>query len=112
LLTERDAVVWIEWRGAEPLTLVIHDGTMVDGAVVSDAELRFGDSAIRLDGSLVLREGKLGLTALRGARLLRPFIPRRALDIHERKWLSRGRWVRDGQPVSEGWAIHEVLGWS
>ncbi|MBI4603716.1 MAG: hypothetical protein HY721_17315 [Planctomycetes bacterium] len=111
-LAEDISVVWIEWRGPKPLSLVIHDGTAVGGAVVSDAALRFGDFELKLDSPRVLREGTLGSTALRGLRLLRPLLPRRLLDTHECKWLSRGSLVHAGKLVSSGWAIHEVVKWS
>jgi hypothetical protein len=111
-LSERSFVVWIEWRGLKPLNVVIHDGAAVDGAIISDAGLHFGDFDLELEDSHVIREGTLGSTALRGLRVLRPLLPRKVLNSSERKWRSRGSLLREGRIVSRGWAIHEVMRWS
>ena len=78
-----------------------------------------GDDAIELDGGAVLslagsvslREGRLGATALSVIPDVERLFPAGILNVRERKWLSRAVLRRPGCPDSTGVAIHEVVEW-
>jgi hypothetical protein len=86
------SVVWIDWRGAAPQTVVLRNGNSVGGASVLDDEVRLNDATLRFDRARELQDRAIGdaLPLLRDAR--------------ERKWCGRG--TLDG---AGGWAVHEVV---
>jgi hypothetical protein len=104
------SLVWIQWSGPSPLTLVFADGVEISGAVVSDDGVEMTSEArLCLEGRRELRAGRpvAGLVArLPG---LRAAVPRRLHGIEESKWISRGALSGAGVPTVEGWAIHEVV---
>ncbi|HVT57824.1 MAG TPA: hypothetical protein VHR45_05455 [Thermoanaerobaculia bacterium] len=109
-LSPSDAVVWIEWRGPRPLTLLVHNGAETGNAAIADHLVEFAGSSLRLSASQVLREGPLGRTVLSSIPRLQRFGPRAMRAAHEIKWCSRG--VLDpaaGGGANAGWAIHEVV---
>jgi hypothetical protein len=110
-LSDEDALVWVDWRGARALSLVLHNGVRVEGALVTDHELAAGETRLALGESAVLREGSLGETALRGVPGAHRLFPFRILRTRECKWLSRGVLTKPGAGATTGWAIHEVVRW-
>jgi hypothetical protein len=110
-LSDVDALVWVNWRGAHALDLVLHNGVCVRGAPLADHELSAGRARLALGESALLREGSLGETALSGVPGARRFFPLRILRTRECKWLSRGVLTKPDAEESAGWAIHEVVRW-
>lgn len=104
LLTETDGVVWIRWIGAEPKTVVMHNGRVVDGAEVEEGRVGWQDGGATLERRGTIRSGRLGATVLTWPGI-RSLVPRRVLAVRESKWLSRGRLDGGGA----GWAIHETV---
>ena len=101
-LADGDALVWLQWRGARPLTLVVERGREVRGATVGDAVVGADGERLELGAGRVLREGELGVTVLNGIPGLRRVLPSAFGRTSECKWLSRGQ-----RGMSSGWAIHE-----
>lgn len=110
-LSAEDALVWIDWRGAHPLNLTLHNGAPVEHASLTDDELVAEGVGLALDCGTVLREGALVETALNMIPGIDRLFPFRILGAHERKWLSRGRLKKPGSGPGAGWAIHEVVRW-
>jgi hypothetical protein len=110
-LSDEGSLVWIDWRGPSPLTLVFRDGVSVGGATVADTHvaLEGGAATLAFDDRHVLREGALVTTALAEVPGVRSLFPVRSLQTFERKWRSRGELT--GRPGAReiGWAIHEVV---
>lgn len=104
------SVVWIQWSGKSPLTLVFLDGLEIAGAVVRDDGVEMRPAArLSLEGGREIRAGKpvAGLVArLPG---LRAAVPRRLRGVEEVKWVSRGTLWGPGTSCVEGWAIHEIV---
>ncbi|HEX5010035.1 MAG TPA: hypothetical protein VFY71_06515 [Planctomycetota bacterium] len=103
------ALAWIDWRGPQPLRLVLRDGEPVADARVDDDVVTAGDAALRLSDPTTLRDGELGLTALRPLPLLRRALPPAMLGTRETKWLSRGELRRPDGRRARGWAVHELV---
>lgn len=112
-LSESDALVWIDWRGPKPLTLVFHNGAQTACEKLTDDNLVLsgGSTALVLTDGRVLRAGPLAETALAGLSRIRKWLPLRILRTDERKWCSRGTLTAAGEPARSGWAIHELVSW-
>lgn len=102
-------IIWIDWRGSRPLTLVIHNDKET-GATVSDDRIVMNDGCeLEFLEKEVLRTGPLVSTVLASIPGMSKVVPPSILHTHETKWRSRGRSQSPGQEPSTGWAIHEVV---
>lgn len=110
-LSERDALVWIEWRGGAPLSVVFHNGKQIRDASISDEQVAIdGDrTVLTLTERTELRKGVLLSTALSVIPGIAAIIPARMLQTYECKWRSRGVLSTNGSSCSSGWAIHEIV---
>lgn len=108
-LSEGTGVVWIEWRGPRPLVLLSVNGADQAEVDVGDREVAWRAGRLELEPGSVLRDGALGATALGRVALLKFLTPRAVREVHESKWLRRGRLVGDDGRVETGWAIDEVV---
>jgi hypothetical protein len=101
-------VVWIEWRGDHPLTIVYLNGISVGNVMVTTSALAWEGGGLELDDTVVLRDGLLIKTALARVPGLRALFPKTILHTRECKWRSRGTLSSHGT-VHTGWAIHEIV---
>jgi hypothetical protein len=110
-LSDRDSLIWIDWRGPQPFTLVFHNGLPVEKGQVADDEVKTDNCRLVIDekGRRVLREGPLISTALSMIPGISRAIPRRILNAYEAKWCSRGVMTNTDNTDSVGWVIHEVV---
>lgn len=102
-VTPADSVVWIDWRGPRPLTLVLRDGSPDRAAMVHDSKISLENEELILDQRQTIRDAMLG------ALVKRVPLPKRIAQAREQKWRSRGRLMRDGAVVGSGWSIHELV---
>lgn len=111
-VTERDSLVWIDWRGPYRKQIVLHNGDEcpVESLTESEIVLAGGTKRLRLDCGLTLRQGTLGRTVFSGMALVRKMLPKSILTVREQKWRSRGD-LHTAAGNSSGWAIHEVVKW-
>jgi hypothetical protein len=111
-VTERDSLVWIDWRGPYSRRVLVHNGAELEPGKITDISIRSRDSqvSLALDHSLVLRSGTLGDTVFSGIARLAAILPVSVLRVRESKWRSRGTLSNAKHTVS-GWAIHEVVRW-
>jgi hypothetical protein len=111
LLSESDAIVWIDWKGDTQTSLVLKNGLEVPGCTIGDDEIRGDQCDFRLsfDQKAVLRNGPLVSTALSMIPGISLLLPSDILHIHETKWLSSGTLARDPLSPTTGWVIHEVV---
>lgn len=108
----QDWIVWIDWRGSLPQRVVYRNGESVVARSVGDAKIEFQDgSVLTMDRSAVIRNGPLGHTVLSAIPGIRKTLPARVLQVQECKWRSRARLERVGEPIVEGWAVHERVSW-
>lgn len=112
-LSERDALVWIDWRGPHRHRAVFHNGVESQVTSITESEIVLADSDTRLelDRGLVLRQGRLGDTVFPGVSRLAELLPRSMLSVNECKWRSRG-FMHSSGSESSGYAIHEVVKWT
>jgi len=112
-LSEHDSVVWMDFRGSAPETIVFHNGHQCGDAQVTDQSVVLGDEGITLEfeDTCVLREGALVSTALSVIPGVSKFLPARMLQTYECKWKSRGVLRKAESTLGTGWTIHEVVRW-
>ncbi|MGA7161477.1 MAG: hypothetical protein WBZ48_10775 [Bacteroidota bacterium] len=110
-LSECDALVWIEWRGEAPLSVVFHNGSQIRNVSITDEQISIDEdrTVLSLAESTELRKGVLVSTALSMIPGIEAIVPARMLHTYECKWRSRGALKIDGSLRSSGWAIHEVI---
>ncbi len=101
---DTSSVVWIDWRGSNPMTLVLDNGEIDRGAVVRDREVAFDGARLDLSDDRNLRDARLGKTLS-----ILPLLPKRITAAREQKWCSRGELKRNGATVDRGWSIHELV---
>ena len=102
------SVVWIEWQGAHPLSLVYVNGKSVQSTSISKSEIAWENGVIQHTAYSVLREGPLVTTALAKIPGLHNILPKSILGTIERKWLSPSVGTLNGTR-HQGWSIHEVV---
>ncbi len=104
LTSTRTSLVWIQWRGASPLDLAIHNGHPIEVESIDDDELRLADGMrIALTERATIRRDAI-------ARTIGPLqwlVPHHLTAGVEEKWRSRGEVNINGQSVDRGWVIHE-----
>ena len=103
------SVVWIDWRGRHPMTLIALDGAEVAGSVADLAVRMEGDTELTLSREGVIRSGRLGATVLGSIPGLRSVLPDAILSTQEDKWIGRGVLRSADGSTDEGWAIHEIV---
>ena len=108
-----DAVIWIQWIGADPRTFVIHNGMEMPGAEITGQEIRLGNGlGLNVTEPITLRSGQLNETVLTAFPFVRKFLPADIPRIHETKWRCRGVLKRGDLVLAQGWIIHEVVHFS
>jgi hypothetical protein len=100
------SVVWIDWRGDHPLTLVLVDGAPAPGARVEDDRIVIGDSELSLGRGQTLHARALR-EILAGLGPVASRLPASWLAVEDRKMLSVG--TLRGVGGDSGWAIHETV---
>jgi hypothetical protein len=99
------SVVWIDWRGARPLTAVFVDGQEQPSANVSDDRVSWKGGKVTLQPRRTIRDSTLGDGPVKSIPLLSKALPTRMLRTHETKWLSDAI-LPSGQ---KSFAIHEAV---
>ena len=112
-LSASDSIVWMDFRGPSPESVVFRNGTPCRNVQISDSEIVLSDEGLHLtfEETQVLREGALLSTALSEIPGVKSLLPARMLHTHETKWRSRGILKKGTVEISMGWVIHEVVRW-
>ena len=108
-LSDGASVVWIEWRGTRPLTILNVNGLEVAGADVGNSGVAWSTGRVELEPGAVLRKGALGATALARVAFVKLLSPRGVRELHESKRVCAGRLVTRDGAIEMGWAIDEVV---
>ena len=110
-ISDTDQLTWIRWRGANPLELAIINGVDTRQVSVDGDRVTAGNTTLQLADKQVIRDGMLGSTVLNKLPAVLQVAPVQMLQLHERKWVSRGRLISAGGGASDGWSIHEQVAW-
>lgn len=113
-LSDRHAVVWIEWDGAQPRRTTWLDGVLQPAAQVtaSGVDGLSGGHALRWHDGHDLVQRRVGPALAAVAPMLGAAVAGRLAAMHEHKQCSPSALVDAmGRPLDAGWAIHEVVTW-
>ena len=102
------SMVWIDWRGPHPLTVVFVDGSQTAPGAVGDVRVDAGACVLALSNQRRLHHRSVR-DVVGGAGPLARLLPEAWLDVQDRKWISRGTLEAAGAPPVTGWAIHEAV---
>jgi len=100
------SLVWIDWRGVQPLTAVFVDGVRQGAATVDDDRITAADAILVLTNQRTLHRRALRDVIGAVGPLARVF-PTSWLDVEDCKWMSLGTLHVAGARPETGWAIHE-----
>ncbi len=106
-----DHVVWIEWMGAQPLRVVLVNGSEVEATRADDKEVQSSRGVLTFRDRRVIRSERVEASAFGDSSWRRRLVPRAVADWREEKWLSRGRLEKQDGAVAEGWVVHERVTW-
>jgi hypothetical protein len=107
-LTADTSIVWIDWRGERPQSLVFHDGRLKPVASISEEDIQFGRGlTLALADARVLNADVLG-GLLAPLETLRPLVKPIA-QTHQTRWLSHGELLGAGRVPPQGWTLHELV---
>ncbi len=107
-LSERTSIIWIEWRGPQPLLLVFVNGKLESESEIGDNFVRCRGVEVCLAEGRTIRDGPIGTNALAGVPGVASWAPAAFLSAHETKWVARAE-IRSRRRVRQAWAIHEVV---
>ncbi len=110
-ISETHSIVWIEWQGAHPFTVLICNGQRMANARICENRVKCDDFVLTFQHEATIRLGTLGETfiskipsAIKVARI-------EFLGGREQKFLSRGNLKFEDGSQSTGWVIHERISW-
>ncbi|MDZ4756461.1 MAG: hypothetical protein SGJ11_18465 [Phycisphaerae bacterium] len=105
------SVVWIQWRGAHPIDLVIVDGVERSAVAIDEHHVTWENGAIRLQSPRTLRDAPIGTGALSWIPRLANALSIPLLKVHETKWLSAATLEDGTEPDTreDGFALHELV---
>lgn len=111
-ISANDALAWIDWRGTHRHQVVLRRGVPVHAVEIGETgiALETGER-LEIEPACTIRRGSLGPNVLSAIPGLTRVLPARLVNAHEDKTLSRCRMTQDGQLLSRGFAIHEVVKW-
>jgi hypothetical protein len=108
------SVVWIDWRGARPLSIVLVDGTQVEPLSIDDASVRWRGGSLAISQRRTLRSGPLRAGPLRAVPILARLAPIAILDADETKWSAQAELSGDGsrgavEAAHDLFVVHELV---
>ena len=110
-VSENHAVVWIEWQGEHPLTVLICDGQKIADASISDNEVMCGDFELTLERGATVPVGSIAEKLVTKIPPTLRVSPVEFLSGREQKFLSRGHLRFVNGTEDSGWVIHERVSW-
>jgi hypothetical protein len=111
-LSRDNVVIWIEWKGRQPLNLVFHNECEHHDAMISENGLSFGNNEFRLrfTDPVSVRSGKLE-SVVRHIPVLRLLFRKSILNSVEKKFKSPTILEKNNMVLDSGWSLYETVIW-
>ncbi|EGZ46184.1 hypothetical protein HMPREF9370_1442, partial [Neisseria wadsworthii 9715] len=111
-LSPSHTLVWLEWRGANPLKLLYLDGRCYQNFILHQCRLLLPECGLHLNfrEPAVIKDEPL-LTLARRFPVLNRVFGKDFLKTRETKWKSRAELAIPGAPAEAGWALYEKVLW-
>jgi hypothetical protein len=112
-LSDRHALIWIDWRGAGRGSWVWLDGEAQPDAVVTDDGVSglAGGAELRMDGGRDVVDRNVVSAFADLLPALTHHVVGRLASMHEHKRVERSAIVRAGVPLDDGWTLRELVTW-
>ncbi len=103
-------VIWLEWRGEQPIRFLFHDGMLQDDFEFSNHTINYEFGEIVLRNTQVIKDEPLVNLAQRFPMVSKLF-KKEFLQTREQKFLSRGTLTLHDGTQCEGFALYERVLW-
>jgi len=112
-LSEQHTIVWIHWKGSNPVNHIVCNGIMYDDAVFEEDRILFdrGTSVLRFHNKTVVRQGKLSHLLVK-MPWLKVIFHSRILNTIEVKFKASTSLSRGSDTLDTGWSLFEVVTWA
>ncbi|MBS1560243.1 MAG: hypothetical protein JSS89_01425 [Bacteroidetes bacterium] len=112
-LSERHTIVWINWKGSNPVNHLICNGIMYDDAVFEEDRILFdgGTSVLQFHTKTIVRKGKLS-NLLAKMPWLKVIFHGRILNTIEVKFKAPTSLSRGADTLDTGWSLFEIVTWA
>lgn len=110
-LSEKQSIIWIEWKGPQPKQLLFHNGIKNEHAIIKTSSIQFEDYEMGFYSSISLRSGSIGNTIFSSFKEIMSFFPSRIFNLDEKKWAGRATLKHKGEAIDSGNYIHEIVDW-
>ncbi|MCX6232668.1 MAG: hypothetical protein NTZ33_14115 [Bacteroidetes bacterium] len=109
-LSEKNTIIWINWKGKYPLNKIICNGVIYEDAVFEQQKICFdkAQSILFFEELCLLRKGKLS-NILAKMPWLKLIFKSRMLNTIEIKYKARTSLIIDLNPVDKGWSLFEIV---
>jgi hypothetical protein len=109
-LSDDYALVWIEWRGPMPKTLLMVNGTTYEQVTISNDSIKTPDLLLAFNSKYPLRSGRIGDTVFKGIRRILSLFPTTIFQLNENKWCGVANLTIHNKQYN-GTYIHEHVIW-
>jgi hypothetical protein len=111
-VSQTHSLVWISWQGANPLSLVLWNGTRLSGTThISDDRIFAEDVTLSISPVEIIHDRFPLREVFSRLPRLQTLAPQSLRQLHEVKRLARGRFDTPGNGSCEGWIIDETVDW-
>jgi len=108
---QQHSLVWIEWRGVNPMRLALFDGEVEPLRSADRREIKTANARLAIGSPLELTREPLAQGALRTLGWLRMIATRRFLSGIETKWIAEANLEIRGRLVDRGSVVYEEVQW-
>lgn len=111
-LSPNYTVIWINWKGSNPINKIICNGTIYEDAIFEEDKISFdnGKYILYFNDTSIIRKGKLS-NLLSKMPWLKIIFNNRILNTIEIKYKSRTSLVKDSNILDKGWSLFEIVTW-
>jgi len=111
-LSSGNSVVWIQWKGKNPLNKLCFNGRWYDDAVFNEDGITFnqGRKNLLFVNPISIRSGSLG--NLFSKMIWFKFLFKKTIfRIHEQKFKAKTELYLEKEMTDEGWSVYETVIW-
>ncbi|MDP4185564.1 MAG: hypothetical protein Q8862_10430 [Bacteroidota bacterium] len=111
-LSEKDSIIWINWKETYPVNLLYYNGVEYKDAVFETNKIVFNKSSYQLlfPQLSIVREGKLArlFSKMPWMKILFPVKILRTIEV---KYKAKTSFLIDNCFHSQGWSLFEIVSW-
>jgi len=111
-LSEHYTIIWIHWKGKNPINKIICNGTIYEDAIFEENRVLFdnGMSVLNFQETTIIRKGKLS-NVLSRMPWLKIIFNSRILNTKEIKYKAQTSFSKNLITLDKGWSLFEIVTW-